>query len=397
MIVAAVHFDWVDLVLVLLVLGAALHGVRLGAAIQVMSFGGFWIGLLIGAALAPFLAGTVHSTVAKAIVSLVVVFGLAALVGGVGRQVGVRLWRVLRRAKLAAADAGLGAIIASAATLFAAWLIASILVAAPSAAVASQVNNSAILRGLNGVLPGAPQVFSRIESLINTSQFPLPFAGLPPQLTPPVALPASPQVQAAARVAEPSMVKVEGYACGDVQEGSGFVVDPHLVVTNAHVVAGVSQPIVYTEDGARADAVTVYFDPHFDLAVLRVPTLEEPSLPIDSSLVGRGATGAVLGYPENDPLTAVPAGVMSSFVANGPDIYGQGTTSRQLYELQAVVQPGNSGGPLVSPSGVVLGVVFSRSTTDTDVGYALASPGVLSRVQQAEGDTTAVATGACIA
>jgi S1-C subfamily serine protease len=88
---------------------------------------------------------------------------------------------------------------------------------------------------------------------------------------------------------------------------------------------------------------------------------------------------------------------MSSFVANGPDIYGQGTTKRQLYELQAVVQPGNSGGPLVSSSGVVLGVVFSRSTTDTDVGYALASPGVLSRVQQAEGDTAAVATGACIA
>lgn len=396
MIVGAIHFDWVDLVIVVLVLLAALHGVRLGAAIQVMSFGGFWIGLLIGAALAPLVAGLVHSVVAKAVVSLVVAFGLAALVGGVGRQVGVRFWRVLRRAKLAVADASLGAIIASAATLFAVWLIASILVAAPSSALASEVDNSAILHGLNRVMPRPPEVFSRIESLINTTQFPLPYSGLPPQLTPPVAAPGNAQVQAAARAAEPSMVKVEGYACGDIQEGSGFVVEPHLVVTNAHVVAGMSQPIVEGQDGQQDKAVTVYFDPHFDLALLRVPALDEPTLSLDPGLVGRGTGGAVLGYPENNPLTVVPAGVTASFLADGPDIYGQGSTKRQLYELQAVVQPGNSGGPLVSPSGTVLGVVFSRSTTDADVGYALASPGVLSRVQQAEGDTAAVATGACI-
>jgi S1-C subfamily serine protease len=393
---AAVHFDWVDLALVILVLGAALHGVRLGAAIQVMSFGGFWVGLLIGAALAPLAAGAVHSATAKAAVSLVVLFGSATILGGVGRHLGVRLWRVLHRVRLAAADAGLGAVIASAATLFAAWLIASILIAAPSPAVAGQIGNSAIIRGLDRILPGAPQVFSRIDSLINTSSFPLPFSGLPPQLTPPVALPASPEVQAAARVAEPSMVKVTGYACGDIQEGSGFVVAPHLVVTNAHVVAGVSNPYVYAGDGNRDDAVTVYFNPRFDVAVLRVPALQEPSLPLDASLVGRGAQGAVLGYPENSSLTVVAAGVRASFVAVGPDIYGQGSTRRQLYELQAVIRPGNSGGPLVSPSGAVLGVVFSRSTTDADVGYALASPGVLSRVRQAEGDTVAIATGACI-
>lgn len=396
MIVAAIHFDWVDLVLVVLVLGAALHGVRLGAAIQVMSFGGFWIGLLVGAALAPLVAGMVHSVVAKAALSLVVAFGLAALVGGVGRHIGVRFWWILRRAKLAVADASLGAIIASAATLFAAWLIASILVAAPSSALASEVDNSAILHGLNRVLPGPPQVFSRIESLINTTSFPLPFSGLPPQLTPQVGMPATAQVQAAARAADASMVKIEGNACGGIQEGSGFVVEPHLVVTNAHVVAGMSRPIVEDQDGGQDRAVTVYFDSHFDLAVLRVPALQEPALSLDPGLVGRGTGGAVLGYPENHSLTVVPAGVTASFVAVGPDIYGQGSTKRQLYELQAVVEPGNSGGPLVSPNGTVLGVVFSRSTIDTSVGYALASPGVLTRVQQAEGDTAAVSTGACI-
>jgi S1-C subfamily serine protease len=86
---------------------------------------------------------------------------------------------------------------------------------------------------------------------------------------------------------------------------------------------------------------------------------------------------------------------MAEFEAEGRNVYGQGLTVRNVYELQAIVRPGNSGGPLVLPDGEVVGVVFSRSTTDSDVGYALTSPGVLSRVQGATFDTAAVGTGAC--
>ena len=74
---------------------------------------------------------------------------------------------------------------------------------------------------------------------------------------------------------------------------------------------------------------------------------------------------------------------MAEFEAEGRDIYGQGLTVRNVYEIEAVVRPGNSGGPLVQPDGEVIGVVFSRSTTNGDIGYALTSPGVLSRVQRA--------------
>jgi S1-C subfamily serine protease len=359
----------VDIVLLILLVASIVHGVRLGAAIQVLSFGGFWLGLFLGALLAPTVANAVSGSVAKAAVSLIVVFGLAAILGGIGRVFGVRLWRVLHRARLAAADAGLGAVIAFIATLLASWLVASILVSAPS-------------------------VFARIQKLINTEGFPTVFAQLPPATSGPVTLPTAPALRAATLAASPSTVKVQGVGCGQIQEGSGFVVAPNLVVTNAHVVAGILSPRVYDQAGSHR-STPVLFDPAFDLAVLRTTGLTDPPLRLLGTNVGRGTQGAVLGFPGGGPFDVEPAGVLQEFDATGRDIYGQGLTTRPVYELQAVVRPGNSGGPLVEPDGTVIGVVFSRSAADSNIGYALASPGVNTRVHQAEATTTSSGTGAC--
>jgi S1-C subfamily serine protease len=118
-------------------------------------------------------------------------------------------------------------------------------------------------------------------------------------------------------------------------------------------------------------------------------------LALDSQTVPRQTQGAVLGYPGGGPFTYGPAGVMAEFEAQGRDIYGQGLTVRDVYEIEASVRPGNSGGPLVLPNGVVIGIVFSRSTTNDTIGYALTSPGVLTRVHQAEAATGTVGTGGC--
>jgi S1-C subfamily serine protease len=126
-----------------------------------------------------------------------------------------------------------------------------------------------------------------------------------------------------------------------------------------------------------------------------VPGLTDPSLVLDANVVPRGVEAAVLGYPGGGPFTADAAGVMAEFQAEGRNIYGQGLTIRDVYEIQAVVRPGNSGGPLVEPDGQVIGVVFSRSTTNGNIGYALTSPGVLTRVSTAAGATGPVGTGPC--
>jgi S1-C subfamily serine protease len=169
-----------------------------------------------------------------------------------------------------------------------------------------------------------------------------------------------------------------------------------LVATNAHVVAGESQTqVVVGGDSYRA--VPVLYDPSFDLAVLRTDAPLGPPLPLDGSIVPRGTQGAILGYPEDGPLTVDPAGVMVEVAAPGLDIYNNARVTRDIYEIDAVVRPGNSGGPLVASDGEVIGVVFSRSTAYRGVGYALASPAVLQRVDQAALRTAPVRTGACMA
>jgi S1-C subfamily serine protease len=213
-----------------------------------------------------------------------------------------------------------------------------------------------------------------------------------------VATPSNAATRALANPAVFSTVKILGTACTSEQEGSGFVVGPSLVATNAHVVAGEAGGNTQVEvQGTDYGATVVLFDPSFDLAVLRTNAPLGPALTISPDMVGRGTQAALLGYPEDGPLTIDSAGVTEEVTAIGKDIYNNGSVTRGVYALDANVLPGNSGGPLMGPGGQVIGVVFSRSTVYSNVGYALTSPGVLSRVQAAASHRTAVSTGPCIA
>lgn len=385
----------VDIVVLVVVALAAVQGMQLGAILQVLTFGGFWIGLILGALLAAATSSWVHSPTARSVVALSTMVGMASLLAVGGRILGSHLFRRVHRGRLGGVDSILGVAVAVVASLLAAWLIASTLVNSSSQALNASISDSRIIRSLDTVLPAPPSVFSRVQGVLSAEGFPPVFAQLAPALAGPVPPPTSAQVAAATAAAGPSTVKIVGSGCGDIQEGSGFVVAPGLVVTNAHVVAGIPQPTVEDASGVHQTTVLL-FDPSFDLAVLRVQGLTERPLTLDPGTASRGTTAAVLGYPGGGPFTAVPAGVLAEFSAQGRDIYGQGLTVRDVYELQAVVRPGNSGGPLVEPGGTVIGVVFSRSTTNGDIGYALTSPGVLSRVTRAEADSRAVGTGACV-
>jgi S1-C subfamily serine protease len=238
---------------------------------------------------------------------------------------------------------------------------------------------------------------------LDSEGFPIVFAGLPPEAAPPVSLPTNLAVRAAVLKAERSTVQIAGAGCGVIQEGSGFVVAPGLVVTNAHVVAGVPGP--YVIDGVgRHRATAVLFDPRLDLAVLRVPGLGDPALSIDTAVVNRGTIGVVLGFPEGGPFDYKPAAVADPFLATGLDIYGKTRTVREVYQIDAVVRPGNSGGPLVAsgdtadhiPDGTVIGVVFARSTINPGVGYALAMAAVEGDIGRVGSSSGPVSTGGCI-
>jgi S1-C subfamily serine protease len=396
--------NWVDYLLLVMVVVSGIRGLRLGAASQVLSFGGFWLGLFLGALVAPPVVGLAKGRDARSLIALGVVFGAAFLLGGVGRLIGARSASALRRLRLGSVDAVAGVAVAVVATLVAAWLVGSFLANSRFTGLDADLDHSRILQGMDNVLPPVPSVFSRIESFLDSEGFPIVFAGLPPEAAPPVSLPTNAAVRAAVLRGEQSTVQIAGAGCGVIQEGSGFVVAPGLVVTNAHVVAGVPSPEVLDGTGHH-HATVVLFDPRLDLAVLLVPGLTDPSLPIDTAVVGRGTSGVVLGFPEGGPFDYKPAAVAAPFTATGLDIYGNAQTVREVYQIDAEVRPGNSGGPLIAsgdgaqhiPDATVIGVVFARSTINPDVGYALAMAAVEADIRRVGPSSGPVSTGGCIA
>jgi S1-C subfamily serine protease len=384
----------VDLVVLGLVVAAVVTGAGVGAALQVLSFGGFWLGLLAGSAAAPTVARLFNSTVLKITAGLVTPFLVGGVLAVVGGQVGRRAAAFLDRVGWRRADAAAGSVFSAGAALLSLWLAAFILAAGPWPAAAREIQGSAVLRALDRTLPNPPSVLSRIQRVLDPSGFPSVFAGLEPDLGRPVALPDDAAVRTAAARAAASTVRVVGTGCGGVVDGSGFVAGAGFVVTNAHVVAGITRPVVEDRRGRHA-ATAVLFDAGLDVAVLRADGLAGPVLALAHGVAAAGTEGAVLGYPGGGPFRAVPAAVRRSRVAVGRDIYGDRLTARAVYELQATIRPGNSGGPLVSLEGTVLGVVFSRSVAQSNVGYALLADDVASRLRTATTRTGAVSTGDC--
>ena len=393
--------NWVDYVLLVIVALSGIHGLRLGAAMQVLTFGGLLLGLVLGALVAPSVAKVAHGRSAQTVIALVVLIGVATIVGGMGRLLGARSVRLLQRLRLGPVDSVFGVAVAVVVALVVTWVVAILLQGSQFSSLDRSLQQSRIVRALDAALPPIPTVFAGMERFLAQNGFPVVFTGLPPQTGGPVSLPTDASARAAVLRAEGSTVQVAGSGCGVIQEGSGFVVAPGLVVTNAHVVAGIPAPFVIDSAGRHATSVAL-FDPRLDIAVLRVHGLGDAVLPVDSTVVPRGSTGVVLGYPGGGPLTPGKAGVAAAFQAVGLDIYGSSQTTREIYQLDALVQPGNSGGPLVASGdpgvadGTVIGVVFARSTSNSNVGYALAMPAVTADVARAQAKTQTVGTGSCV-
>jgi S1-C subfamily serine protease len=388
--------DVLDVILAIIVVAAAARGFRRGATIQVLSYAGIFAGLTLGVVLVLAICPHVSGEHAKMIVALLLLLVPAVLLAAGGRRLGTELGRRLRRARFGAIDAVAGAGVAAAGTLIVIWALSSILVNSQYGLVARQIYNSRIVRTVSAVMPPIPSAIAPVEHFLSDADLPLVADGFV-QLAGPVPYPTAMQVRAGAAVAIPSMVKIVAVGCNEIQEGSGFSVGRDLFVTNAHVVAG-THSIRVEVAGLFYVARPVLFDPAFDLAILRVPGVSAKALTLDSGYVGRGTEAVVVGYPGGGLLAFDPAAIRAEILAEGLDIYGQHAAARAVYVVQGLVRPGNSGGPLIEPNGLVVGVVFSRSPIDPQIGYALASPGVDARVLTAEAlpTSTVVGTGACI-
>jgi S1-C subfamily serine protease len=193
-----------------------------------------------------------------------------------------------------------------------------------------------------------------------------------------------------------SVVKVSGIApsCSRQIDGSGFVYAPERVMTNAHVLAGVPDPVVHA-NGEQYDAIPVFVDPEVDIAVLDVPGLPDAPLPFTQQPADTGADSIIMGFPGGGPFYVGPARVRDRGAISGPDFRNTQTVSRDVYALYGIVRAGNSGGPLFSTDGTVLGVVFASAIDDPNTGYALTALQVADAARQGAKATAEVGTGPC--
>ena len=388
----------VDALVIALAVVAAFRGFRQGLVGQVFEFGGGFLGLVAGIALGPAVAGnfTTRAGLKGALISLFVVFVAMAVGQTVGFVIGHKLGHRVERANLGRFNAIAGVVISVLVTFLSFWLLGSLLSQGPSRPVARSLQDSTILHAMNETLPDPPNVLAYIQQYLNTSGFPQVFATLPRDSGPPVALPSKGKAERAGRAAIPSTVRVTMPACGGLQLGSGWVVAPRTVVTNAHVVAGGDDVTVSDGDGEHGGTV-VLFDEDTDIAIIKVDGLAGPPLPLETRRLDSGTQGATVGYPgdRGGQLVVKRAAIQAYFDAVGRDIYGRNEVRRNVYEVRSKVRQGDSGGPFVLPDGRVGGVVFAASTTDSDTGYVLTGDEVQDEIRRGMQREREVGTGSC--
>ena len=390
----------VDGFIVVAVLAAMTSGWRQGGLASLLSAVGILAGFIIGLGVAPLVLQITDQVGIRFLLAL----GMLILLIGLGQLLGSALGHAIRdRMKTKSGqrvDSSFGAILMSVFSLVLIWLIATPMATSLSNSVGKGVRESAILREVNKVMPDElTQLPRSISGMLNDS-------GLPPVMMPwedgsSVDVEA-PNIevadQAMVQDIRPSVVHViaDADGCRRRMMGSGFVTADNYVVTNAHVVAGTQTAYVDTVVGIK-EARVVYYNPEVDIAVLRAENLGLEPLEWADSPAYTGDDAVVMGFPHSGPFTANAARIRERVNIAGPDIYSNSRVERESYILRGTVVQGNSGGPLISPDGTVLGLIFGASVDDTDTGYAITAEEVRAHIGDVTRFENSVDTQECVA
>jgi S1-C subfamily serine protease len=366
-----------DLVIVAALVVAFAGGWQLGFVTRATSWFGMAVGLLLGARALPWivdrLAGASPARVFLTLGVVLLALGSVGLL--VGLMVGNRLRSVVSGAQVHTVDRAAGGLVSCLGVLVVVWLLVPVM-ADVRQWPAQQARGSRIAQLVDAVTPPPPDSIQALGRVVGEEAFPRVLDALQPTPTlvaPPGDTGLSPET--AATVAR-SVVQIEGVACRRIQMGSGFVIPTGHVITNAHVVAGEPTTTVRLDDGVELGATVVLFDPGRDLAVLAVDGLDRPGLDLRPGQVGE--RGGVFGFPAGGDLRIAPFELARHLTATGRDIYDEARISRDVYSIAAHLQGGDSGAPLVTPDGAVVGMTFAVAPDRDAVAYALTATEILS-------------------
>jgi S1-C subfamily serine protease len=386
--------DWL---LVALVLAYALSGYWQGFVTGAFATGGLLVGGLFGVWLAPMALGDATPSLLVSLGALFIVILSASLGQALLQFTGAKIRDRITWQPIRALDALGGAALSAAAVLLVAWALGVAVSGTRIASITPMVRSSAVLKEVDHVLPqSAGGVLQAFNDVVGTSFFPRylePFA--PERIVEvgpgPRRLLRDPDVADAAD----SVLKIHGTnECGNGIEGSGFLYAGNRLMTNAHVVAGVDDPEVLLGESS-VPAEVVYYNPDIDVAVLALDSGATPHLTFDRDAEAQ-APVAILGYPQDGPYDVQPGRIRAEQRLRSPNIYNRGTVIREVYSLRGLVRPGNSGGPIVSSAGDVVGVVFAASVTDDETGYALTADQVSQSAATGVTNDAEVSTGDCV-
>ncbi|MGA9858766.1 MAG: MarP family serine protease [Solirubrobacteraceae bacterium] len=379
--------DWVIVAFTVLL---AFYGYLQGFIVGALSLVGFALGAFLGTRLAPLLLSEGSRS------PYAPLFGLlgALLAGGAFASglegLGNRFRSALRIPGLRQVDGLLGAALTACVGLGIAWIIGAVaLDASGSVPLRADIRQSTILRALDRLLPPSGPILDALARFDPLPSVRGPAADVP---APTRRILASPAI----RVAHRGVVRVFGTACGLGVEGSGWVVAPGIVVTNAHVVAGETDTAVQVGGvGTSLPAQALVFDPRNDIAILRVDRLQAPVLePAARPRTGQAA--AILGYPLDGPFDVEPGRLGQTETVATQDAYGRGHVMRSITPLRGRVRPGNSGGPMIDSHGRVLATVFAALTgTPKAGGFAVPNTVISSDLRRGLAHAAAVGTGPC--
>jgi S1-C subfamily serine protease len=382
--------NWVDVVIVVFVILAAVRGWFQGAIRQILGWIGFIVGFYIGIEIAPSLSTDITHSSWRPVLALVIVVVVAFIGHFLGHLLGAFIRRTVQMVKLGLVDSVAGVVVGIAGALLTVWLVAALLVATSWTTVASGIQGSRLIKQLDSALPTVPSAEARLQTMLRNADFPSVFASIVAP-TVPSSIP-TPKL-GANRLSPKSpneVVKVLAMGCADVHQGTGFFITSHLVVTNAHVVAGATS---VTVEGASAQVA--FFDPVNDVAILRVSTLTSGSpLTFATSVPSSGTAAEVIGFPLDATRTISPSIISGQITAESRDIYSKQTFDRTVLVVYSNIEAGNSGSPVVT-GGDVVGVVFSKSLSESETAYAIPAATVESDVAKAPAHGTA-STESCL-
>jgi len=388
--------DWI---LVVLVLAYAVSGYWQGFVTGAFATAGLLLGGLFGVWLAPIALGDAQPSLLVSLGALFIVILAASLGQGALQWGGAKLRDRITWQPARALDAVGGAALSGCAVLVVAWALGVAVSGSKIDGVTPMVRSSVVLAKVNKVLPQrAGGLLQAFNNVVGTSFFPRYLEPFSPERIVEVQpgdkrMLRDPDVTRAGS----SVLKVRGTnSCGRGIEGSGFVYAANRLMTNAHVVAGVSDPEVVVGDNTL-DAKVVFYDSNLDIAVLEFDSSDIPTLPFtdpDAPAEPKDSI-AVLGYPQDGPFDIEPGRIRAKQTLRSPDIYGDGAVIRDVYSIRGLVRPGNSGGPLVDSAGEVVGVVFAASVTDDDTGYALTADQVRNAADEGSTSETEKSTEGC--